>query len=254
MRPDATDLVARVAGGLARQQDPDEARRRAEEILARPEFQPPGRSPVERVLDWVFDRLDELFGRLGGIGGGGSAGLIGWLLLAAGAATLVALVVTAVRRRPRRSPRDVKRAAVVVDRSREPRDWRDEAAGHAAAGRWKDALRCRYRALVGDLARRGLLDEIPGRTTGEERSQLAVTTPPAAPDFSRATDLFDRAWYGDEPTGPAEHERFVALETTVLTTVDAGVAAGAATSRSGVAGERRSGRDGLARPDDEVDR
>ncbi|HEX9258479.1 MAG TPA: DUF4129 domain-containing protein, partial [Acidimicrobiales bacterium] len=100
--------------------------------------------------------------------------------------------------------------------TREPRTWRDEAAAHAEAGRWKDALRCRYRALVGDLARRGLLDEIPGRTTGEERGQLRTNAPEVTTEFAGATDLFDRAWYGDEPTGPSEHDRFRALEEAVL--------------------------------------
>ena len=45
------------------------------------------------------------------------------------------------------------------------------------ARRFRDAIRCRYRALVGDLARRGMIDEIPGRTSGEERVQMAAAAP-----------------------------------------------------------------------------
>jgi hypothetical protein len=69
-------------------------------------------------------------------------------------------------------------------------------------------LRCRYRALVADLATRGLVDEIPGRTTGEYRRELASSLPSALDEFSGATDLFERAWYGEVPMGPDEHARF----------------------------------------------
>ena len=32
--------------------------------------------------------------------------------------------------------------------------------------------------------------------------------PAAAPEFSDAAELFDRAWYGNRTTGPDEAERF----------------------------------------------
>jgi Domain of unknown function (DUF4129) len=104
----------------------------------------------------------------------------------------------------------------IIDHSRTPADWRGEAEEHLAAGRYREALRCRYRALVGDLARRGLLDEIPGRTTGEERTQLAELAPESSPSFDRATAMFDRVWYGAAPVSRADHDRFVTEEGTVL--------------------------------------
>ena len=106
---------------------------------------------------------------------------------------------------------------MAVDRSREPVNWRAEAEAHRAAGRFRDALRCRYRALVGDLARRGLIDEIPGRTTGEERAQLRVVLPDSSPPFEEAADLFDEAWYGLVPVGAGDDDRFQHLEQDVLT-------------------------------------
>lgn len=112
----------------------------------------------------------------------------------------------------------IERDAVAVDRSREPTNWRSEAEQHRLAGRYRDALRCRYRALVGDLARRGLIDEIPGRTTGEERAQLRRVTPAASPPFNSAADLFDGAWYGRSDVDAADDDRFQALERDVLAT------------------------------------
>jgi Domain of unknown function (DUF4129) len=106
----------------------------------------------------------------------------------------------------------------IIDHSRAPSDWRAAAAEHLAAGRYREALRCRYRALVGDLARRGLLDEIPGRTTGEERIQLADLAPDSSPAFSRASSMFDDVWYGAADVSRADHDRFVAEEDLVLAT------------------------------------
>jgi len=111
---------------------------------------------------------------------------------------------------------DALAGTVIIDRSREPGDWRREAEGHRSEGRYRDALRCRYRALVGELARRGLLDEIPGRTTGEERTELAISAPRATPPFRDAADLFDAAWYGHVSVGADDDDRFQRLDHDVL--------------------------------------
>jgi hypothetical protein len=159
--------------------------------------------------------------------------LLLWVLLIAAVAALLFLLVRwfiarqgggkAARRRSTDGEDDdvdlVERDAVAVDRSREPTNWRAEAEEHRRAGRYRDALRCRYRALVGDLARRGLIDEIPGRTTGEERAQLRRATPTAASPFNSAADLFDDAWYGHVVVDAADDDHFQLLERDVLETV-----------------------------------
>ncbi|MEO6126124.1 MAG: DUF4129 domain-containing protein [Ilumatobacteraceae bacterium] len=164
-------------------------------------------------------------------GGGAAGSLLGgllWLLLIA---AVVAVVIVAVRYFADRAGSgrssadgdddvdpddDALLGTVIIDRSREPKGWRGEAEEHRGAGRYRDALRCRYRALVGDLARRGLLDEIPGRTTGEERRQLRVSAPNALPFFREAADLFDAAWYGHADVGAADDDRFQHLDREVL--------------------------------------
>jgi len=108
-------------------------------------------------------------------------------------------------------------AEVAPPRLRPAVDWRADAAANEAAGHWRAALRCRYRALVADLAARGLVEEVPGRTAGEYRREVGVNAPAAAGDFDGATALFEAAWYGNRPTGPDEAQRFRALEGRVLT-------------------------------------
>ncbi len=165
--------------------------------------------------------------------GGSTAGAAGldlvtmalWIALIAGLVVLLVVVGRALAKRSAKVDDDVEElddpdveevGGVVVDRRREPSNWRAEADAHRRAGRFRDALRCRYRALVGDLARRGLIDEIPGRTTGEERAQLHDVAPRAAPPFDRAADLFDGAWYGDVAVDEGDDDTFIELDRQVL--------------------------------------
>ena len=56
----------------------------------------------------------------------------------------------------------------------------------------------------------------PGRTAGEYARDVAGRQPEAAPSFAAATELFEAVWYGGASSGPAESERFRALEARVL--------------------------------------
>lgn len=97
----------------------------------------------------------------------------------------------------------------IIDEERPPDRWRRRAEEHRAHGEFRDSIRCEYRALVGDLARAGFVDEIPGRTSGEERSQVADIAPDASPvaaRFAAAADLFDRAWFDTQPEAPISQD------------------------------------------------
>lgn len=200
------------------EQDPDAVREEACRLVSRDESvcSPPDSVPPNR----------------GSGSGGSSLNWLGTLLWVVFIALLVMLLVFLIRSLIERSGRgrakrkrdaadtdeldEVEEAAVAIDRSREPTNWRAEAEEHRRAGRYRDALRCRYRALVGDLARRGLIDEIPGRTTGEERTQLRNVQPVADAPFTSAADLFDEAWYGHVAVDAQDDELFQSFENKVL--------------------------------------
>lgn len=196
--------------------DPDEVRRPADEILSRPEYQWDDESsnPLDALAEWIAERLS---GVAGSFGGGGSLPVwVGWLVLVA-LVVLAGVIVYRVRHRLRRDPRvGAAESAVVVAEGEDGVDWAAAAEGHEAAGRWREGLRSRYRALVGELAERGVLAELVGRTAGELAREVATTCPPASPAFTAATDLFERAWYGGEATGPDERDRFAGLAADVL--------------------------------------
>lgn len=168
----------------------------------------------------------------GGGSGGAGSGLGSLLVVALVVALLLAigwLVLTVVRNRgavdepDEDDDVDVDLDAPVgrrvVDHERPPDLWRDAAAEHRSAGRFRDAVRCEYRALVGDLARAGFVDEIPGRTSGEERVQLAALAPAVAADFDAAADRFDEAWFSELPVDREDDAAFVAASRRVLDAV-----------------------------------
>jgi hypothetical protein len=124
---------------------------------------------------------------------------------------------------------DEEIGARVIDVETPPDRWRRLAGEHRDVGRYRDSIRCQYRALVGDLARAGYVDEIPGRTSGEERAQVAEFAPrlgvpgdAVSSAFDEAADTFDVAWFDDGLVTRADDERFLVAEATVLDAALAG--------------------------------
>ena len=182
----------------------DEIRNGAEEILGRPEFQQPPKSLYQRALDEISERIDDL---LNALISGGRGAVLAWLVLAAVIGAVGWLLLRGLQRdRRRRDGSSID--AVEIDARRPAADWAAEAARFEAAEAWRDALRCRYRWLIASLARAGVVDEIPGTTSGEYRALVGAARPTVAGPITDATALFERAWYGNQPTGPDEASSF----------------------------------------------
>jgi hypothetical protein len=206
----APDVLAQGAGPAS----PEEVRQTADEVLARQEFQRPEPTVLERIRDWIGDRLSSLFDSLTG---GGAGSVVGWVVLVLAVGALI-WSLTRLSRSIRPDP--VAPARVRIDQGRTPDAWRAEAERLEADGGWKDALRCRYRALLGDLVRVGMIEDVPGRTTGEYRGEVEAALPAAGAAMGTATDLFEWAWYADLPTGAGEAERFRLAADDVVNAVD----------------------------------
>jgi hypothetical protein len=203
-------LVALLADLPKPTRPPGQVSRTIDRVLARPEYRHPGPSLLERVqrdvLDWVARVLSGVVG----------AGLGAWIALA----VILALVVVVVWRVAGGVTRDPGQGVAVSSRRLRPAaDWRAEAEAHERAGEWRQAVRARYRALVADLAGRGFLQEIPGRTAGEYRAELGEALPAVSPQFTGATELFEGAWYGRRPTAAADAAHLRELSDQVLEAV-----------------------------------
>ena len=184
-------------------------RQAAHSILSQPQFHQPPESPIDRFRHWLGQQVSRALNDALG----GHLGVIGGLVLIVVVAALVWLVVRTLRG----THRDPSAPGFVVTTSRRSAaDWLADAAGCEAAGDWRGALRYRYRALIAELARRGLVDEVPGRTSGEYRQEVARSLPKVADAFGDATDLFELVVYGDSPAGPDASARARSLSDRVL--------------------------------------
>jgi hypothetical protein len=193
-------------------EDPAAVRDLADQILAEARYDRPPESIPDRVMGWIGDQLARAFGAL--VSGGGGT-VLAWVIIAVAVAAVVYLVVRHGRlsMATLAGPREPE---VMVELTRTASEWRADAARLEAEGRWAEGLRCRHRALVADLVRRGAIPEQAGRTAGEYVRDVSVTLPDATAPLAAATELFEAAWYGGATTGAAEAARFAELDARVL--------------------------------------
>lgn len=202
------------------QRAPGEVRRAVSEVLGRPEFRrAASTSLTDRLRDWLLEHVLALLARLVGSASASNLALALFLLLV----VAVALLLWRYARGLRRDPELAAMLPPVPRRS--AAEWRAAAEAHEQAGEWPQAVRCRYRALVAELAGRGLIEEVPGRTAGEYQAAVGHALPAAAAAFAGATELFERAWYGRRPTGPDDAARLRELAVRVLQQARAGAPA-----------------------------
>jgi hypothetical protein len=178
---------------------PSDLRERARELLSRPPYRDGGEGPItdllrrarEAVARWLELVLDTLTGDT----------RVAWGIVAIG----TVLLLVAVWRATRGWSGD--RSIVEVPASRPSRSaaaWADEADTHAAAGRWRDAVRCRYAAAVTSLVEGGVLRDVPGRTVRELDRELTSAAPTVAAEVRDAGAVFEEVWYGHGEAGPDE--------------------------------------------------
>jgi hypothetical protein len=187
--------------------DPDAARDAAARELADPAYQNAEPSLVERIFDRIGRFLADL---LSGVGGSVAGGLLVLLIL-------LAVVIVVVRLRVGRLARNARAdRSVFAGTSRSADDHRRAADEAYERGDLAGAIRERFRAVVRELERRGVLDERSGRTVDEIAAQAGDRLPHNRTGLRRAATIFDDIVYGDHrPTEAAYHE---------LTTLDAGMA------------------------------
>ncbi len=179
--------------------DPDEARRRAEQILERPEFVEPTPSwaarALARVAEWLGRLFELVFGPLGA--GGGVGQLLGWVILALVVVALVVVIVRAVRRWESKSKNeDGSKVISSVRSGLSAAQWSEKAREHEIAGEWSAAVRCHHRAAVADLVAKAGVAEPVGSTSGYWRNEAEVRQ---LADFDSITEVFEDVWYGGEP-------------------------------------------------------
>lgn len=192
--------------------DPQQVRDAADAILANPRYDVPPESLPDRIIGWFSEQIGKI---LGSFVGSGAGTLVAWAVVVLAVAAVAYLVVRYGRVGRISVPRPPQPEAM-VELSRRPAEWRAEAEALETAGRWREGLRCRHRALVAELVAVGTIPDRAGRTAGEYVRDVARATPAAGASMAAATELFEAAWYGGATTGAAEAARFAELERAVL--------------------------------------
>lgn len=174
--------------------DPDDARRRVLEELAKAEYDDsPG------FIQWLLGALERwLTELLGGIDGSSTAqaGIAVLLLL-----ILVAVAVLVLRRTGllRRSHALAVPSALDAEPVLGAAQLRQAAREAGAAGRTDDATVLALRALVRDLEERTLLEVTAGMTAHEAAERASRSFPELHGRLLRGADAFDTAAYSHRP-------------------------------------------------------
>jgi hypothetical protein len=176
--------------------------------LQAPTFPERAAAAILAAYDWVVEvlrKIRDFLARLkprraataSGLGETTVAAILGVALAALG----LALLAWRTLRRARAAPVEVESLGSVVSNrdddplSRETTEWEARARELMAAGRWREAVRAFYHAVLVGLFSSGLLHYQKGRTNWEYAARLS---PDLAwrPAFLDLTRLFDREWYG----------------------------------------------------------
>jgi len=104
------------------------------------------------------------------------------------------------------------------------------ADAFAADGRYAEAVRERFRAIVRSLVERQVIDHHPGWTVTELADAAAAARPAVQTPLTEAGAIFSRIWYG---LVPARHEDDLRMRTLVLDTDHALDTGAVATSTGG---------------------
>ncbi|GAB3874161.1 DUF4129 domain-containing protein [Kibdelosporangium lantanae] len=159
---------------------------------------------LDRVLRWIGQRIDDLFGTVDQVVPGGILGLV---VIAA----LVVVAVVVVRTRAGRLVR-APSAAVFTGKVLSARDYRRAADQAVANGDLALAVRERFRAIARGLEERGVLDPRSGRTVDELAREAGRTLPNFRDPLRSAARLFDDVWYGGRTATREGYERLVELD------------------------------------------
>lgn len=188
---------------------------------------------ILRVLDWIYEKLKDFvtwlvklfFGESGrGAKGGGASGvtLVVVILLAAGLGLVAFLAWRRKQAAPAPAPAlSAAPAMTQADEdplSRSANEWERYAAELLRAGRYREAIRAGYHAVLVTLFRAGTLHYRKDRTNWE----YAYALPPTAawrPQFVEATRRFEFEWYGRRDTAAETADEFARQAQAILAAV-----------------------------------
>ncbi|WP_316528901.1 DUF4129 domain-containing protein [Kitasatospora brasiliensis] len=199
-----------VAGGAPVTVPRDPARDAARDELLNAEYHKHDPSVLQRITDWISEHISGALNSISGDGTTGTTGLILFLVVA----VLIAAALWWRLGAPGRAARTVQ-DVYGAEGPRGADQYRADAAAHAAAGRWTEAVREQMRALVRSLEERTLLDTRPGRTADEAAAEAGRALPEHAAALAAAARTFDDIAYGERTADQAAYRLLHELDRTL---------------------------------------
>jgi hypothetical protein len=226
-RRSADEVKSLLRGSPGRKRDSTRPREKVKE-----EREEPQRDEIRRDQQGEDGRRVRGSGggpRIGASGGGGGFSILGWVLLAGLALAILAVAgyLFITRRREARAPKTQTATGREPAPDGEIRQvleespaalWR-QAERCAGEGRFRDAVRVLYLAVLSLLHRQRLIRFEPTRTNGEyvRQVQIAEQAPRALHDpFERLTNLFESRWDGERPCESADYRATHTLAEEIL--------------------------------------
>jgi hypothetical protein len=155
---------------------------------------------LERFLDWLFDLLPRREGRFSGATSG-MRGIV-WVVVGVIVLVVALLAYSVARRSKRAAPAPATSAPLGSRRDEDPlsrgaTEWERYAAQLAASGRFREAIRAWYHAVLVTCYSAGVLNFRKGRTNWEYLAMLGPSLPWRA-EMIALTQRFEREWYGTD--------------------------------------------------------
>ncbi len=186
--------------------DRDAARRAAEEELSDPKYRDARPGFLQQIGQWLGEQLEKLLNSLSSDVPGGIFGVV--LVVA-----LLIVLVVVIRLRTGKMAGSARADRVVFGGQRKSAaDYRRAAGEAAAAGRFDDAVRDRFRAVVRALEERALLDSRSGRTADEAAAEAGLLLPNVADQLRQGGRLFDDVHYGGREGTEAAYRTLTELD------------------------------------------
>ncbi|MEV6441798.1 DUF4129 domain-containing protein [Amycolatopsis sp. NPDC051716] len=186
--------------------DRDAARRAAEQELSDPKYRDARPGFLQQIGQWLGEQLEKLLNSLSSDVPGGIFGVV--LVVA-----LLIVLVVVIRLRTGKMAGSARADRVVFGGQRKnAADYRRAAEEAAAAGRFGDAVRDRFRAVVRALEERALLDSRSGRTADEAAAEAGLLLPNVAEQLRQGARLFDDVHYGGREGTEAAYRTLTELD------------------------------------------
>lgn len=161
-----------------------------------------------KIIDFLSNLFRKIFGAVVGAGGEANVFFLVLIVIAIGAAIIIALKMFAQDRGPKKSRKKRSVLGEEIEEGVSSADLASLALAAARSGDFRSAIRKLYISLLYELAERNLIEIEPQTTNHEYLARISKFGALVAP-MRYMTDRFDYFWYGMFPSSEEDFKAFL---------------------------------------------